>query len=107
MCRVNKVFLYVDDCICPQLTQNDRIGFHYSVMCLTMYPLLLWLSVREASSMRRHVERDVAVPLYSRAVFMLYDVSASESFCSVSSTNLSPNGELFDRYLSMRVCVTV
>ncbi|KAI8429199.1 hypothetical protein MSG28_007735 [Choristoneura fumiferana] len=56
-----------------KLTQNDRIGFHYSVMCLAMCPLLLWLSVREASSMRRHVERDVAVPLYSRAVFMLYD----------------------------------
>lgn len=58
-----------------QLTQNDRIGFHYTVMCLTVWPILLWLSTREAASMRRHVERDMAVGLYSRTVFILFDVS--------------------------------
>ncbi|XP_063378876.1 ATP-binding cassette sub-family G member 8 [Cydia fagiglandana] len=56
-----------------KLTQNDRVGYHYSVMCLSLCPLLMWLTAREASSMRRHVERDVAVPLYSRTVFILYD----------------------------------
>ncbi|KAL0891898.1 hypothetical protein ABMA27_015149 [Loxostege sticticalis] len=56
-----------------KLTQNDRVGFHYSVMCLTVWPLLLWLSAREASSMRHHVERDIAVGLYSRLVFVLFD----------------------------------
>ncbi|KAJ8731790.1 hypothetical protein PYW08_014520 [Mythimna loreyi] len=57
----------------PKLTQNDRIGFHYTVMCLTVWPILLWLSAREASSMRHHVERDIAVGLYSRTVFILFD----------------------------------
>ncbi|XP_053602449.1 ATP-binding cassette sub-family G member 8 [Plodia interpunctella] len=56
-----------------KLTQNDRIGYHYSVMCLTVWPLLLWLSAREASSIRHHVERDIAVGLYSRTVFILFD----------------------------------
>lgn len=57
----------------PKLTQNDRIGFHYTVMCLSAWPVLLWLGAREASSMRKHVERDIAVGLYSRTVFILYD----------------------------------
>ncbi|XP_052738552.1 ATP-binding cassette sub-family G member 8 isoform X1 [Bicyclus anynana] len=61
----------------PKLTQNDRIGFHYAVMCLCAWPVLLWLSAREASSMRRHVERDIAVGLYSRTMFILFDVSTS------------------------------
>ncbi|KAJ0179715.1 hypothetical protein K1T71_004306 [Dendrolimus kikuchii] len=56
-----------------KLTQNDRVGFHYSVMCLTVWPILLWLSVKEASSMRHHVERDIAVGLYSRIMFILFD----------------------------------
>ncbi|CAG4941301.1 unnamed protein product [Parnassius apollo] len=56
-----------------KLTQNDRVGFHYSVMCLSAWPLLLWLSAREASSMRHYVERDIAVGLYSRPVFILFD----------------------------------
>ncbi|XP_072940988.1 uncharacterized protein [Epargyreus clarus] len=56
-----------------KLTQNDRIGFHYSVMCLTVWPVLLWLSIREASALRPHVERDIAVGLYSRTVFLLFD----------------------------------
>nr|XP_021188651.2 ATP-binding cassette sub-family G member 8 [Helicoverpa armigera]XP_021188652.2 ATP-binding cassette sub-family G member 8 [Helicoverpa armigera]WRX06076.1 ABCG14 [Helicoverpa armigera] len=57
----------------PALTQNDRVGYHYTVMCLTVWPILLWLSAREASSMRHHVERDIAVGLYSRTVFILFD----------------------------------
>ncbi|CAH0728974.1 unnamed protein product, partial [Brenthis ino] len=56
-----------------KLTQNDRIGYHYAVMCLSAWPLLLWLSAREASSTRRYVERDIAVGLYSRTVFILFD----------------------------------
>ncbi|CAH2230068.1 jg14261, partial [Pararge aegeria aegeria] len=56
-----------------KLTQNDRIGFHYAVMCLSAWPILLWLSAREASSIRRHVERDIAVGLYSRTMFILFD----------------------------------
>lgn len=58
-----------------QLTQNDRVGYHYTVMCLTAWPIMLWLSVREASSIRQHVERDIAVGLYSRTVFIICDVS--------------------------------
>ncbi|CAG9784864.1 unnamed protein product [Diatraea saccharalis] len=56
-----------------KLTQNDRVGFHYAVCCLSLWPVLLWLGAREASSTRRHVERDIAVGLYSRTVFILFD----------------------------------
>ncbi|XP_045493270.1 ATP-binding cassette sub-family G member 8 [Colias croceus] len=57
----------------PKLTHNDRIGYHYSVMCVCAWPLLLWLSAREAAGVRRYVERDIAVGLYSRTVFVLFD----------------------------------
>ncbi|CAG4977587.1 unnamed protein product [Colias eurytheme] len=57
----------------PKLTHNDRIGYHYSVMCVCLWPLLLWLSAREAAGVRRYVERDIAVGLYSRTVFVLFD----------------------------------
>ncbi|KPJ01586.1 ATP-binding cassette sub-family G member 8 [Papilio xuthus] len=56
-----------------KLSQNDRIGFHYSVMCVCVWPLLLWLSARDACTLRPHVERDVAVGLYSRTMFILFD----------------------------------
>ncbi|XP_050681675.1 ATP-binding cassette sub-family G member 8 isoform X4 [Leptidea sinapis] len=57
----------------PKLTQNDRVGFHYAVACVSCWPLLLWLSAREASSARRYVERDIAVGLYSRTLYILFD----------------------------------
>ncbi|CAH2075533.1 unnamed protein product, partial [Iphiclides podalirius] len=57
----------------PKLTQNDRVGYHYAVACVSAWPLLLWVGAREASSARRHVERDVAVGLYSRALYVVFD----------------------------------
>ncbi|XP_041976067.1 ATP-binding cassette sub-family G member 8 [Aricia agestis] len=56
-----------------KLTQNDRIGYHYAVMCLCAWPVLLWTGVREAGAARAHVERDIAAGLYSRTVFILFD----------------------------------
>ncbi|GBP27614.1 ABC transporter G family member 16 [Eumeta japonica] len=56
-----------------KLTQNDRVGFHYSVMCLAMWPILLWLGARDAGSTRRYVEHDIAAGLYSRIVFVIVD----------------------------------
>ncbi|CAH0407909.1 unnamed protein product [Chilo suppressalis] len=56
-----------------KLTQNDRVGFHYTVCCITLWPLLIWVGAREASSIRRHVERDISAGLYSRTVFILFD----------------------------------
>ncbi|XP_046960224.1 ATP-binding cassette sub-family G member 8 [Vanessa cardui] len=56
-----------------KLSQHDRVGYHYSVMCVCAWPALLWLSAREAGAARAHVERDVAVGLYSRTVFVLVD----------------------------------
>ncbi|XP_047521097.1 ATP-binding cassette sub-family G member 8 [Pieris napi] len=57
----------------PKLTQNDRVGFHYATMCIAAWPIILWMSAREASSMRRYVERDIAVGLYSRTMFIFFD----------------------------------
>ena len=70
-----------------QLTQNDRIGYHYSVMCVSAWPLLL-LSAREASATRRHVERDIAVGLYSRTMFILFDVSIRQVFFNHTSSTV-------------------
>ncbi|XP_032511388.2 ATP-binding cassette sub-family G member 8 [Danaus plexippus] len=56
----------------PKLTLNDRVGFHYSVMCVSLFPCLVW-SCREAAAARPHVERDIAVGLYSRTLFILFD----------------------------------
>ena len=43
----------------------DRVGFHYAVMALALWPLLL-LSISEVWREKDSVSRDVADRLYSR-----------------------------------------
>ncbi|KAG6464036.1 hypothetical protein O3G_MSEX014230 [Manduca sexta] len=59
-----------------KLTQNDRVGFHYASLCACAWPVLLW-GARDAAAARAHVERDVGAGLYSRAVFILFDLWSS------------------------------
>ncbi|KAF7272001.1 ATP-binding cassette sub-family G member 8 [Rhynchophorus ferrugineus] len=54
----------------PQLVLNDRLGYHYSVMCLTPWPLLLYLTLNEIRKNRKTVERDIKDGLYGRFTYI-------------------------------------
>ncbi|KAJ8967500.1 hypothetical protein NQ314_002815, partial [Rhamnusium bicolor] len=53
-----------------QLILNDRQGYHYSVMCVMAWPLLLFLTVSEIRRNRRTVERDIRDGLYGRLIYI-------------------------------------
>ncbi|KAJ8944051.1 hypothetical protein NQ318_016249 [Aromia moschata] len=55
----------------PQLILNDRQGYHYSVMCLMLWPLLLFLTISEIRRNRRTVERDIKDGLYGRLTYII------------------------------------
>ncbi|KAJ8967314.1 hypothetical protein NQ317_013783 [Molorchus minor] len=55
----------------PQLILNDRQGYHYSVMCIMLWPLLLFLTVSEIRRNRKTVERDVNDGLYGRLTYII------------------------------------
>lgn len=57
-----------------QLTLNDRQGYHYSVMCIMSWPLLLFLTISEIRRNRRTVERDIKDGLYGRLTYILTKV---------------------------------
>lgn len=57
-----------------QLTLNDRQGYHYSVMCVMAWPLLLFLTISEIRRNRRTVERDIKDGLYGRFTYILTKV---------------------------------
>ncbi|KAJ8912901.1 hypothetical protein NQ315_017231 [Exocentrus adspersus] len=54
-----------------QLTLNDRQGYHYTVMCVMAWPLLLFLSISEIKRNKRTVERDIKDGLYGRLTYIL------------------------------------
>uniref|UniRef100_A0A1I8NRM9 ABC transporter domain-containing protein n=1 Tax=Stomoxys calcitrans TaxID=35570 RepID=A0A1I8NRM9_STOCA len=54
----------------PQLTYNDRLGYHHCVMALMYWPLLM-LTVRDTQEDRRHAERDIRLGLYSRSLYII------------------------------------
>ncbi|CAG9853677.1 unnamed protein product [Phyllotreta striolata] len=53
-----------------QLILNDRYGYHYSVMCVVHWPLLLNLTIAEVRRNRRCVERDINDGLYGRLTYI-------------------------------------
>lgn len=59
----------------PQLNLNDRLGYHYSVMCVTSWPLLLLLTLSEVQRNRNTVERDIKDGLYTRLTYIVSKVS--------------------------------
>ncbi|KAI5756059.1 hypothetical protein M8J77_021693 [Diaphorina citri] len=55
-----------------QLLLNDRFGYHYTIMCLASWPLLIWLSMARCHGHdRAAVESDIKDGLYSRAVYII------------------------------------
>lgn len=54
-----------------QLTLNDRLGYHYAVMGLMAWPLLLLLTLTEVRRNRRTVERDIKDGLYGRTTYII------------------------------------
>lgn len=61
----------------PQLNLNDRLGFHYTVMCVAIWPILNTLTVSEIRRNRKYVERDINDGLYGRFVYIFTKVSNS------------------------------
>lgn len=57
----------------PQLTYNDRLGYHHCVMALMYWPLLM-LTIRDTQEDRRHAERDLRLGLYSRSLYIIVQV---------------------------------
>ncbi|TDG48167.1 hypothetical protein AWZ03_005342 [Drosophila navojoa] len=54
----------------PQLSYNDRFGYHHCVMVLAYWPLVM-LTIRDTQEDRRHAERDIRLGLYSRSLYII------------------------------------
>ncbi|XP_045475615.1 ATP-binding cassette sub-family G member 8 [Harmonia axyridis] len=54
------------------LSLNDRPGYHYAVMCLMCWPLLLQLTYSEIRRNRKVVERDIRHGLYGRFTYIFF-----------------------------------
>lgn len=59
-----------------ELILNDRVGFHYGIMCVMIWPVLLYLTLLEVRRNRRTVERDVKDRLYGRFTYIFTKVSS-------------------------------
>lgn len=58
-----------------QLNLNDRQGYHYSVMCIAFWPVILYLTVLEVRKNRKTVQRDIIDGLYSKSTYIITKVS--------------------------------
>lgn len=58
----------------PQLNLNDRLGYHYSIMCIVIWPILLILTLMEVRRNRKTVERDISDDLYGRFTYIITKV---------------------------------
>ncbi|CAH0555158.1 unnamed protein product [Brassicogethes aeneus] len=54
-----------------QLILNDRIAYHYTVMCITLWPLLLLLTLNETRRNQSSVESDIRDGLYGRTTYIV------------------------------------
>ncbi|GAB0093647.1 ATP-binding cassette sub-family G member 8 [Sergentomyia squamirostris] len=66
----------------PQLSQNDRLGYHHCIMAVAFWPLLM-LTIRDAHEDRLHAEREISLRLYSRPLYILVQgiLSIMPSLC--------------------------
>lgn len=53
---------------------NDRLGFHWVLLCLGLWPVVLLILHNDRKEMR-YVARDISEGLYSRAMFIVAKVS--------------------------------
>lgn len=63
-----------------QLTLNDRLGYHYTIMCVATWPILLSLTLGDVKGNRRTVERDIRDGLYGRFTYIFMKVFVRLSF---------------------------
>lgn len=63
-----------------QLNLNDRLGFHYTIMCISIWPILITLTAAEIRRNRNYVERDIKDGLYGRFVYIITKVPIHECF---------------------------
>lgn len=54
-----------------QLNLNDRLGYHYSVMCVTLWPVLLLLTLADFRRNKTTIERDIKDNLYGRMTYVI------------------------------------
>ncbi|KAF5281613.1 hypothetical protein FQR65_LT02933 [Abscondita terminalis] len=57
-----------------QLNLNDRIGYHYTVMSITTWPIILTLTLSEIRRNIRTVNRDIKDNLYGRFTYIFVKV---------------------------------
>lgn len=57
----------------PQLNLNDRLGYHYAVMSICLWPILL-LVIRDIHEDRMYAEKDFYLGMYGRLVYILTQV---------------------------------
>jgi hypothetical protein len=53
----------------PQLTYNDRLGYHHCLMVVTIWPILL-LFAKDIQNDRKFAEKDIRLGLYSRFTYI-------------------------------------
>lgn len=58
----------------PQLNLNDRLGYHFSVMCISIWPILLTLTLSDIKRNKATVERDINDNLYGRTTYIISKV---------------------------------
>lgn len=66
----------------PQLTFNDRLGYHHTVMGIAFWPIIL-LMIRDIQNDRKHAEKDIKLGLYGRFVYIFVQsiLSVLPSLC--------------------------
>lgn len=66
---------------------GDRLGFHYTVFCVTLWPLILLTSLNTVRRERRFVLNEIKENLYGRTVFVVMKVSTDKNALSNLKTN--------------------
>lgn len=54
----------------PQLTQNDRFGYHHVVLAVAFWPVLM-MTIRDIDLDRKHAEKEISLKLYSRSLYII------------------------------------
>lgn len=66
----------------PQLTYNDRLGYHHTMMAIAFWPIILFM-IRDNQNDRKHAEKDIKLGLYGRTsyIFVQSLLSLPPSLC--------------------------
>lgn len=75
----------------PQLSYNDRFGYHHCVMVLAYWPLVM-LTIRDTQEDRRHAERDIRLGLYSHSLYIIVQVRETMTFYALNPLQMRGGG---------------